>query len=96
MAFAVCVTFEIEPAEMAKFSALMSANAKTSFEKEPGCLQFDVCTDESRPNEVFLYELYKSADAFDLHLRSDHFREFDSATALMIIDKEVRTYRTVG
>lgn len=81
---------------MEAFMPMMLGNAKTSLSEEPGCLQFDVLTDPSRPDEVFLYELYSSRAAFDAHLASSHFLAFDQAVADMIEDKLVKTYRSVS
>jgi len=95
MKFAVCVTFKIAPDHWEDFLELMHANAAMSLEKEDGCLQFDVCTDDTRPNEVFLYEIYGSPESFQLHLQSDHFQDFDANVSGMIETKQVATYSSV-
>lgn len=95
MTYVVCVTFEIDPDQADAFMPLMMKNAQTSLADEPGCRQFDVLTDPERPTEVFLYELYDDADAFQLHLKSDHFRSFDAAVGPMIVAKNVKTYTQV-
>jgi (4S)-4-hydroxy-5-phosphonooxypentane-2,3-dione isomerase len=96
MMFAVCVTFQIVPAEMTAFMPLMLQNAATSREQEPGCHRFDVLTDEARPDHVFLYELYTDSAAFDVHCASSHFQAFNTATNGMIIGKEVATWARVA
>ena len=93
--FAVCVTFEIAPGQMAAFMPLMLANAQASLRDEPGCHQFDVLTDPARPDEVGLYELYADAVAFDAHLASPHFKTFDTKITPMIAAKSVQTYSKV-
>lgn len=93
--FAVVVTFQIKPDQMAAFMPLMVANAQASLAEETDCHQFDVCTDNSRPTEVFLYEVYTDKAAFDVHLASAHFRAFDAQVAPMIDHKDVRTFETV-
>ena len=93
--FAVVVTFDIHTADLERFMPAMIENARLSLEREEGCHQFDVCTDPARPNEVFLYELYRDAAAFAAHLDSAHFRAFDRAVAPMIAAKTVRTYEKV-
>jgi len=90
--FAVCVTFKIDPAQIASFMALMIAQARASLSEEPDCSRFDVWTDPARPNEVFLYEIYKDAAAFDLHLKSEHFQQFDEDVRSMVTDKQVLTW----
>ena len=93
--YAVVVSFQIEADRVAEFMPLMLANARQSRLDEPGCLQFDVCTDLDRPGQVFLYELYSDRAAFDAHLTSPHFTEFDRAVAAMIASKTVATYPEV-
>lgn len=94
--FVVAVTFEVQEDHVKAFLPLMRQNAETSLAQEPGCLRFDVCTDESRPSEVFLYEIYESAAAFDAHLNSSHFIAFDDQTGPMIASKTVKTYGQVS
>ncbi|MFK7879065.1 putative quinol monooxygenase [Roseobacter sp.] len=93
--FAVVVTFSIKSECLADFLPLMEQNAATSLTQETGCRQFDVATDPMRPNEVFLYELYDNAAAFDAHLTTTHFQTFDAATSSMIAEKSVKTYQKV-
>jgi len=93
--FAVVVTFQIIPGSMHAFLPHINANAKASKETEPGCLQFDVATDPDRPNEVFLYELYLDAAAFDAHCNMPHYATCGAAVGDMIADKTVATYAKV-
>lgn len=90
--FAVLVTFQIKAGFMDSFLPLMKDNAEASLQKEPGCHVFDVCRDGQ---EVFLYELYDDRTAFNTHLTSDHFLDFDAAVAAMVADKHVRFYEEV-
>lgn len=94
--YAVVVSFHIQADRVADFMPLMLANARQSRLDEPGCLQFDVCTDPDRPGQVFLYELYSDRAAFDAHLASAHFQTFDRAVAAMIASKTVATYAGVA
>ncbi|MEP3048160.1 MAG: putative quinol monooxygenase [Roseibium sp.] len=94
--FAVVVTFEIKSGMIDDFMPLMINNAQQSLKDEPGCKQFDVCTDPKRPDEVFLYELYDDEAAFQDHLKAQHFLDFDKAVSNMIAVKTVRTYSVVA
>ena len=93
--FAVTVTLRIDPPFWDRFCPLIEQNAKASRNTEPGCLQFDVCTSPAQPQTVFLYELYTDRAAFDAHMETTHFQEFDLATAEMIIEKTVHTFENV-
>ena len=87
----VCVTIEIQSGQMDEFLPLMQAQALNSLDLEPGCHRFDVCISDDRQS-IFLYELYRDAEAFAAHLASQHFIEFDAATASFVTSKEVRFF----
>lgn len=90
--FAVCVTFTLKLTQFDVFMPLVKAQARNSLDLEPGCHRFDVC---AKGDTIFLYELYDDADAFDAHLATTHFKEFDAIVAGMIATKSVETYTDV-
>ena len=90
--YVVTVTFQIKDGQIDDFMPLMTQNARTSLTDEVECYQFDVCRDG---HEVFLYEVYESRAAFDLHLKSAHFLTFDAAVADMLEAKVVRVFDEV-
>ncbi|MEM5584597.1 MULTISPECIES: putative quinol monooxygenase [unclassified Roseibium] len=94
--FAVTVMFKIRQGQADAFLPLMSENATISLKTEPGCRQFDVCSDPARPDEVFLYELYDDEAAFKTHLATPHFKSFDAAVTDMISGKTVLTFTKVA
>lgn len=93
--FAVTVHFEVDSDQMQVFLPLMQANARASVKTEPGCQQFDVCTDPARPTSVFLYEVYDNEAAFLAHMQQPHFKAFDAETSDMITSKAVSTFQQV-
>lgn len=92
--YVVCVTFELHSDHVADFMPLMTAQAENSLSLEPECYQFDVCS-SADGTVVFLYEKYRDRAAFDVHLASEHFRDFDAAVAPMIAQKTVQTYQMI-
>lgn len=92
--FASCVTLKIVPQHFDAFWSMVTTQAETSLSLEEGCRQFDVLHDETRPFEVFLYELYDDADAFEAHLASMHFLTFNSAVTRMISERRESIYRS--
>lgn len=95
MCYVITVEFDVEPQRAADFLRLVCENAQTSRDLEPGCRQFDVCTDPARPNIVFLYERYHDRKAFEAHLASEHFGRFDAATRGMVASKSVHALHRV-
>ena len=90
--YVVTVEFDTKAEKLVEFRAQMIANATASREREPGCLQFDVCAEPAKPERIFLYELYVDGAAFDAHLASEHFKSFDRTVAPWIAAKVVRIY----
>ena len=93
--FVVTVLFVTRPEAAAPFRRAVIDNARASREHEPGCRQFDVAVDPTAPDTFYLYELYDDRAAFDAHLATAHFREFDAASRAWIADKTVRCFERV-
>ena len=81
--------FAIDLACWDDFIPLNLENAVRSRNDEPGCRQFDVCTDAMRTGLVFLYELYDDAAAFDAHLAATHYQSFAAATKAMVKNRVI-------
>ena len=90
--YVITVLFSIRSEHTAAFMQAMIANARTSVAEESGCRQFDVCISERDPNDVFLYEVYDSKAAFDAHLASAHFRQFNESTAAWVTAKVINAF----
>ncbi len=87
--FVITVLFECHVEQTEAFAAALETQAHNSVTKEQDCLVFDVCSDPEMPNRFFLYEVYSDEAAFDLHLKSDHFLDFDKKVAPMVASKTV-------
>ena len=87
--YVVTVSFDVKPESVDAFRIAMLEQAANSIEKEAGCHQFDVCFDPKQPHRCFLYEKYTDRTAFDLHLASDHFKDFNETVGPMLANKEV-------
>lgn len=87
--FAIYVEFILHDDAVDRFMPLMLNNAKSSLEAEPGCERFDVLHVAGRPQHIVLYELYRDRAAFQEHLKTRHFVEFNAATASLIREKKV-------
>lgn len=91
--YVVTVEFEIRAENVDQFRAQMLLQAANSLANEEACRQFDVCFDSEDASKCFLYEKYDDRSAFDLHLSSDHFQQFDAEVSAWLVAKTVRTWR---
>ena len=76
---ALFVTLDVRPTFREKLLAAITAQAAASLEREPGCVQFDVCVDTADPNRVLLYEVYEDEAAFEAHGTTPHFTVWRAA-----------------
>jgi (4S)-4-hydroxy-5-phosphonooxypentane-2,3-dione isomerase len=93
--YVVIVDFTVKREFFEQFRAAMVGNARASFDREPGCRQFDVCVAPEDPATIFLYEVYDDQAAFDAHLATPHFLAFNQMTSPWIADKRVRTLQRI-
>ncbi len=87
--FVITVDFFLHAGTLEPFLILIKENAHKSLTVEPDCDRFDVLIEKGAPDHVVLYEIYKDRAAFDFHLKSRHFAEFNTASQRYVRDKKV-------
>jgi (4S)-4-hydroxy-5-phosphonooxypentane-2,3-dione isomerase len=93
---ALIVAFDVKPAALPAFLAILREHAVKTLEEEAGCERFDVLTSRDGGPIVHLYEVYRDEAAFELHRESarlvavrDRYRDLingRSLTACEILD----------
>ena len=77
--FALFVTIKIKPGHAEEFMAATLGDAEGSNNNEPGSLRFDVLQDNNDPNTVYLYEVYKDRDSWEVaHRAAPHYLKWRS------------------
>lgn len=79
--YVIIAPIQIKNGYKDRFIEEMISDAKGSINNEPGCLRFEVIQDAEEPNRIWLYEVYKDAEAFDAHTKAPHFIKWRDATA---------------
>ena len=58
-----------------------------------GCLRFDICMrKDEQPDHVFLYEVYESPEALEIHRSTEYFVQYSTDTADLVAEKVVTIY----
>ncbi|MGA8907817.1 MAG: putative quinol monooxygenase [Acidobacteriaceae bacterium] len=83
---------EIDPAQLDAYKAALREEIETSIRVEPGVLTLYAVSVKGEPNQIRLFEIYASSEAYQEHLRSEHFKKYKSATAAMV--KSLRLVET--
>jgi quinol monooxygenase YgiN len=94
--YVITVDFYLHAGALDPFLKLIKDNARLSVEDEPGCHRFDVLVQKGMPDHILLYEIYEDRAAFDFHLKSKHFLEFNKACTPYVRDKKVVEYEYVN
>ena len=74
--YAIIASLQIKPGHKEEFIEALIADAKGSFNNEPGCVRFDVIQDAGDEYRIWLYEVYKDEAAFQAHLETPHLKKF--------------------
>ena len=88
----ITVEFVAQPGHEADLLTRVRQQAADSRAREPDCLVFDVCVDPASPGRLFLYEVYRSEAAFQAHLDTAHFKDFNDASADWVGSKTVQAW----
>lgn len=68
------VTVEIFPERIEEFLDVMERDSAGSRDTEEGCLRFDVLRDQTNLNRFVFYEVYKNAEAIEIHRAAPHYK----------------------
>lgn len=90
--FVITVNFKVDATVSEDFREAVINQAANSLNRESDCHRFDVCAAPDDPTRFFLYELYSDRAAFDRHLKSKHFLDFDARTRDWVEEKVVATW----
>ena len=90
--FVVVVEFTVRAEFIDRFLKRVMRQAQDSLLLEVDCHVFDVCACSKKGSHVLLYEVYTDITAFDVHLASAHFRDFNNAVQEWVSDKQLSTF----
>lgn len=72
--YCIIVKNQVKEGCREQYLEAMLPNAKASLENEVGCIVFDVLEAREEPNTFYLYEVYESTDALEVHKQTDHYK----------------------
>ena|SRR3990167_6341140 len=76
--FSLIATHIIQPKHRDDYLKAIKEDAIGSLRDEPGCSQFDILQDENDPNTFYLHETYLDRAAFEYHLTTPHFHQWNN------------------
>ena len=84
----IVVEFQMDPANHAAFTSIITEHARMTKDEEPGCKQFDVLQPMKKgapdTTRVMLVEVYANQEAFDAHGANPRLPKVRDAYAALI------------
>ena len=93
---AIFVSIKVKRGFRDQFVEATLGDARGSVENEPGCFRFDVLEDNSDPDLVHLYEIYRDQVAIDAHRMMPHYTEWAARVADWRTDEVTRVEMTTA
>lgn len=93
---ALVVEFKVKPGKREDFLKVIRGHAAGTRQDEPGCLQFDVLIPDEGDDKVLLFEMYKDAAAFDVHVKSPRLKATRSAYEGLYESRTITRTRVEG
>nr|WP_269749942.1 antibiotic biosynthesis monooxygenase family protein [Polyangium fumosum] len=62
----------------------MRAEAAASVRREPGVISIFPMQQEETPTQIRIWEVYASRAAYEAHLRTPHFKHYETTTQPMV------------
>ncbi len=75
---------EIDPDQVATYTALLREEIEASVEREPGVLMLYALAVKDTPTRLRIVEVYADQTAYESHLQTPHFLKYKAATAAMV------------
>lgn len=75
---------EIDPAQLATYTAALKEEIEASIRIEPGVLTLYAVAVKGHPEQIRLFEMYASAAAYQAHVDTPHFKKYKAATQGMV------------
>src|SRR5215467_1794098 len=82
--FANVVTIDVMPGRRGQVVNLLLAH-KARLKDEPGTLQFEVLLAKDEDTTIRVYEMYRDAAAFEVHLNGPSLAQWKKETAGMVV-----------
>ena len=79
------VTIEVAPGRRDQVVALLMAHKARCLKDEPGTVQFEVLLPKDDDTKVRVYEMYRDAAAFEVHLNAPSLAQWKEETAGMVV-----------
>lgn len=90
---ALFVTVRMKPEYRDQILKGALEDGRGSREDEPGCLRFDVIQDDTDPNTIYFYEVYRDDAALEAHRKAPHYPAWGNLPAEWFVGQKAVVVR---
>ncbi|RKE57206.1 putative quinol monooxygenase [Sphingobacterium detergens] len=92
---------EIHPEHLEKYKEILKVEAEASIRLEAGVIAIFPMFQKNEPTQVRILEMYKDKQAYQAHLKTEHFQKYKTGTlhmvkSLNLVDMEVLDMETAS
>ena len=80
---------EIVPEYLEQYKAILKDQSSVSLKIEPGVISIFPMYQQDKPTVLKLVEIYANKEAYDLHIKSEHFQQYKTTTLKMVKSLEL-------
>jgi quinol monooxygenase YgiN len=80
---------KIDSAQLENYKTALKRHAETAVRVEPGVITLYAVYEKNNPTHVTVFEIYASQDAYQAHLKTDHFLLYKQTTKDMVKSLEL-------
>jgi len=80
---------QIDSAQLENYKSALKTHAETAVRVEPGVISLYAVYEKNHPTHVTVFEIYANQDAYQAHLKTDHFLLYKKTTKDMVQSLEL-------
>lgn len=80
---------QVDPAQLEKYNTALKEQMTTAVSVEPGVLTYYAVADKSNPSHITILEIYANTAAYNLHIKTPHFKKYKDTVQGMVKSLEL-------
>ena len=80
---------KVDPKYLDEYLEFVKENGKVSVEKEDGVISLFPMQDSEDPTNFSIVEIYRNQEAYQQHIKTDHFQRYKTETLKMVMDLQL-------
>ncbi|MEY3631631.1 MAG: hypothetical protein RL408_1185 [Bacteroidota bacterium] len=80
---------KVDAKQLEAYKSLLKEQMNTAIKVEPGVLSYTAVADKKDATSIIIFEVYASAEAYQSHILTPHFKKYKDAVKDMVLSLEL-------